>query len=72
MPENQAKKKPISPYTRMDRKYKEAIIRLVGILMQRKLLPQIDANYILEPLGEKAGIAYPGMAFFDEEGRRIE
>jgi len=64
-------RKIITPYTRMDRKFKETIVRLVGMLMQRHLMPGAEANYILEPLGEKAGRAYPGMAFFDEEGKRI-
>jgi len=65
------KKKPISPYTRLDRKYKETIVRLVGMLIQRHLMPSAEADYILEPLGEKAGRAYPGMAFFDEKGKRL-
>jgi len=63
--------KPISPYVRMDRKFKETFVRLIGMMMQRHLLTQQDADYILEPLGEKAQHAYPGMAIFDKKGERI-
>lgn len=65
------KKRPISPYTRLDRKYKETLVRLVGILRQRHSLSPVDSDYILEPLGEKAGRAHPGVTFFDAEGKRI-
>jgi hypothetical protein len=64
------KKKPISPYTRLDRKYKETITRLIGMMIQRHQMPKADADYILEPLGEKAAAAYTGMVFYDEEGNR--
>ena len=67
-----AKKKIISPYTRMDRKFKETICRLVGILVQRHSLPKSDADYILQPLGVKAGKATSGMTIFNEEGKRID
>ncbi len=71
MGDNDKKKKTISPYTRLDRKYKEAIIRFVGMMMRRHQLTSEGANYILEPLGEKAKLAFPGMAFFDEKGKRL-
>jgi len=66
------RKQTISPYTQMDRKYKETITRLVGMLIQRHLMPTADADYILEPLGEKATTAYPGMVFYNERGERIK
>ena len=52
--------------------YKEMLIRLVGMLQQRHLLTGQDAEYILEPLGEKPQRAYPGMVFFNEKGERID
>lgn len=50
---------------------RETLLRLVGVLQQRHQLPKVDADYILEPLGEKASPAYPGMAFFDAKGNRV-
>jgi hypothetical protein len=51
--------------------YKETILRLIGMLQQRHLMTSQDAEYILEPLGEKPGKAYFGMIFFNEKGERI-
>ena len=65
------KKKKIPPLTRLHFKQKEAWLRLIGILMQRNLLPKADADYILEPLGEEAKASPRGLVYFDEEGKRI-
>jgi hypothetical protein len=40
------------------------------MMIQRHQMPKADADYILEPLGEKAAAAYTGMVFYDEEGNR--
>lgn len=65
------KKKPISPYVRMDRKFKEVLVRLIGILMRRKGIQKVEADYILEPLKMEAELSAPGMSFFNEKGKRI-
>lgn len=69
--EEQKKEKPVGPYVRMDTKFKEVFVRLVGILMRRKGLLKSEADYVLEPLGEEAGMSGIGITFFNEKGKRI-